>query len=78
MVRAGLGYSIVPRMAVNLAEDRDGLNVHSLEPALHRTLGRVMRQDRVMNRGIHEVIHHLEEAVGAPADNGREQSCGNA
>lgn len=78
MVRAGLGYSIVPRMAVNLAEDRDGLNVHSLEPALYRTLGRVMRQDRVINRGIHEVIHHLEEAVNAPADKGQQQSCGNA
>jgi DNA-binding transcriptional LysR family regulator len=53
MVRAGLGYSIVPRMAVEQAEDRDGLRVHSLAPRLYRQLAVVMRQDKIgqRNRG---------------------------
>lgn len=65
MVRAGLGYSIVPRLAVESPQERSGLVVHSLAPALHRTLGLVMRQDRVITRGIHEVIGHIENAVSA-------------
>jgi DNA-binding transcriptional LysR family regulator len=63
MVRAGLGYSIVPRMAVDQPQEREGLDICSLEPGLHRTLGWVMRQDRVMHRGIQEVIHHIENTV---------------
>lgn len=68
MVRAGLGYSIVPRLAIDKPEERRGLSICSLEPALHRTLGRVMRQDRVVTRGIQEVIHYIDEAVSAMSD----------
>lgn len=50
MVRAGLGYSIVPRMAVEQEKDRDGLSVHSLAPRLYRQLAVVMRQDKIVTK----------------------------
>jgi len=61
MVRAGLGYSIVPRMAVENVADRGGLSVRSLNPVLHRQLGIVMRQDKILSKGISEVIRLLRE-----------------
>lgn len=61
MVRAGLGYSIVPRMAVEYVADREGLSVRSLNPILHRQLGIVMRQDKILSKGISEVIRLLRE-----------------
>lgn len=61
MVRAGLGYSIVPRMAVENVVDREGLCVRSLNPILHRQLGIVMRQDKILSKGISEVIRLLRE-----------------
>lgn len=60
MVRAGLGYSIVPRMSVTQAEDCAGLIIQPLVPALHRTLGLIMRQDKVVNRAMREVIHSIQ------------------
>ncbi|MEG5549306.1 LysR family transcriptional regulator [Enterobacter wuhouensis] len=61
MVRAGLGYSIVPRMAVKQASDREGLDVQSLTPVLQRKLAVVMRQDRVLSKGIAGVIRMLHD-----------------
>jgi DNA-binding transcriptional LysR family regulator len=61
MVRAGLGYSIVPRMAVENVADREGLCVRSLNPVLHRQLGIVMRQDKILSKGISEMIRLLRE-----------------
>ncbi|RXJ13777.1 LysR family transcriptional regulator [Lelliottia nimipressuralis] len=61
MVRAGLGYSIVSRMAVENVVDREGLSVRSLNPILHRQLGIVMRQDKILSKGISEVIRLLRE-----------------
>lgn len=62
MVRAGLGYSIVPRMAVEDPQDRVGLNVQSLTPRLYRQLGIVMRQDKIISKGIAEVLRLLSQA----------------
>lgn len=59
MVRAGLGYSIVPCMAVEQPEDRHGLFVQSLTPGLHRQLGVVMRQDKILSKGIGEMLRLL-------------------
>lgn len=59
MVRAGLGYSIVPRMSVESPEESRGLSVYSMAPALHRTLGTVIREDRIMSRGIKAVLKRL-------------------
>lgn len=59
MVQAGLGYSIVPGMAVGNAKDCTGLRVTAMEPTLCRTLGTVMRQDKVLSKGILEVLKLL-------------------
>lgn len=60
MVRAGLGYSIVPRMAVDLAADREGLCVLSLTPVLQRQLAVVMRKDKILSKGIAGIIRILQ------------------
>ena len=62
MVRAGLGYSIVPRMAVEQKEDRCGLTVHSLAPPLYRQLAIVMRQDKIITKGMTEMLRLLQSA----------------
>lgn len=59
MVRAGLGYSIVPRMAVEDMEEREGLSLHSMAPPHYRTLGTIMREDRIVSRGFNEVLKQL-------------------
>lgn len=59
LVRAGLGVSIVPKMAVENAFDSEGLEVHSLMPLLHRQLAFVMRPDKILSRGMAEVIRLL-------------------
>lgn len=61
MVRAGLGYSIVPRMAVEQVADREGLSVLSLTPVLHRQLAIVMRQDKILSKGISGLIRLLQQ-----------------
>ncbi|MBA7935123.1 LysR family transcriptional regulator [Klebsiella sp. RHBSTW-00215] len=61
MVRAGLGFSIVPRMAVEHPQDRIGLNVQSLAPLLYRQLGIIMRQDKIISKGIAEILRLLQK-----------------
>ncbi|WP_397448730.1 LysR family transcriptional regulator [Pseudomonas sp. NA-150] len=59
MVAAGLGYSIVPGMAVAAEHHRRGLHVRSLTPALSRTLGLVLRQDKPLSHALRQVIDAL-------------------
>lgn len=63
MVRSGLGYSIVPRIAVAAPEECEGLSVYPLTPPLQRTLGTVMREDRIVSRGMNEVLKKLDEIL---------------
>lgn len=58
MVEAGLGSSIIPRMAVS--EGDRGLSVQSLTPRLHRRIGMVLRRDKVPDRALKAVIKALE------------------
>ncbi|MCP5792806.1 LysR substrate-binding domain-containing protein, partial [Klebsiella pneumoniae] len=64
MVSAGLGYSIVPRMAVEHADDREGLRVQSLTPVLRRQLAIVMRQDKILSKGMTVIIRLLQREHG--------------
>ncbi|AVU51769.1 LysR family transcriptional regulator [Enterobacter hormaechei] len=64
MVRAGLGYSIVPRMAVEHVDDREGLRVQSLTPVLRRQLAIVMRQDKILSKGMTVIIRLLQREHG--------------
>lgn len=59
LVRAGSGVSIVPQMAVESACDREGLEVHSLMPVLRRQLVFVMRRDKILSKGMAEVMRLL-------------------
>ncbi|MFH7825081.1 LysR family transcriptional regulator [Kluyvera chengduensis] len=61
MVAAGLGYSIIPRMAVTRRDDSEGLHVRSLSPLLYRQLGVVLRQDKIRSKGMTEVIRLLQQ-----------------
>ena len=61
MVRSGLGFSIVPKMAVEQKADREGLCVSSLSPVLQRQLAVVMRQDKILSKGISGIIRILQQ-----------------
>src|SRR5215470_6663738 len=54
VVGAGLGFGVIPRMAVrNLHR---GLTVRSLSPKLHRKLAIVLRHDKPLQRALREVV----------------------
>ncbi|MFO5846490.1 hypothetical protein ACLBP5_19500, partial [Klebsiella pneumoniae] len=57
--RTRMALSTFPRMAVERVEDRDGLRVHSLAPRLYRQLAVVMRQDKIVTKGIAEMLRLL-------------------
>jgi DNA-binding transcriptional LysR family regulator len=59
LVGAGLGCSVVPRMALQDVIERRGLTVRSLSPKLHRTLAIVLRHDKPLQRGLREVVNAL-------------------
>jgi DNA-binding transcriptional LysR family regulator len=63
MVAAGLGYSIVPSMAVASQHHRRGLQVRPLTPMLTRTLGIVLRQDKPVSKALRQVIEVLQGLV---------------
>ena len=57
MVGAGLGSSIIPRMAMD--ESAAGLAVKSLSPRLYRRIGMVLRRDKVPDAALRAVIKAL-------------------
>ena len=59
LVGAGLGYGVLPRMAVSNAKKRGGLVVRSLTPRLSRKLALVLRHDKRLDRGLREVVKAL-------------------
>ncbi len=59
LVAAGLGCSILPRMAVADPDRSPQLAVRALSPRLHRTLAIVVRRDKRLNRGLQRVIEGL-------------------
>ncbi|RML43628.1 LysR family transcriptional regulator [Pseudomonas syringae pv. ribicola] len=65
MVAAGLGYSIVPRMAVAAPHHRRGLYVQALTPGLSRTLGIALRQDKPLNNALRQVLDALQHLKGS-------------
>jgi DNA-binding transcriptional LysR family regulator len=55
LVRAGLGWSILPAMAVK----SEGLDTRPLTPGLQRSLGMVVRRDKHLSRGLREIMQSL-------------------
>ncbi|MFO3663058.1 LysR family transcriptional regulator [Pseudomonas amygdali] len=66
MVAAGLGYSIVPRMAVAAVHHRRGLQVLHLVPGLSRTLGIALRQDKPVSKALRQVLDALHNLNATP------------
>ncbi|WJV55013.1 LysR family transcriptional regulator [Prodigiosinella aquatilis] len=63
MVVAGLGYSIIPRIAVTPELLRRGVCAHALTPPLSRTLSIVLRQDKLLNKVLKIVLNRLEKTA---------------
>ena len=61
MVSAGLGFSIIPRMAATSELVGKGVTCHSLSPVLERTLGLAMRLDKPLSKGLQKVIDSLHK-----------------
>lgn len=59
LVGAGLGCGVLPRLALRGKEPKAGLVARSLSPAVHRTLGIVVRRDKVLHRPLKEAIRAL-------------------
>ncbi|MET1077753.1 MAG: LysR family transcriptional regulator [Pseudomonas sp.] len=59
MVAAGLGCSLVPRMAVTAEHHRRELQVLALQSPLIRTLAIAVRQDKPLSRGLQHLLQHL-------------------
>lgn len=62
LVGAGLGCSILPRMAVEGEGRRGQLTVRSLRPRLHRQLALVMRRDKPLTRALRDVVAAIRSA----------------
>jgi DNA-binding transcriptional LysR family regulator len=63
MVGAGLGVSIIPRMA--MGEGHEGLAARSLSPRLYRRIGMVLRRDKVPDAALRAVIKALDGIAGS-------------
>jgi DNA-binding transcriptional LysR family regulator len=75
LVGAGLGWSVLPRLAVSRPEPH--ISAEPLAPRLSRSLGVVLRRDKHLGRGLREVLSALLEEVElrggrAAATEGRE------
>jgi DNA-binding transcriptional LysR family regulator len=68
LVAAGLGCSILPRMALTGAGRRDGVAIRSLTPRLYRQLGLVLRRDKPLHAGLRAAVAALTSLGGSPAD----------
>jgi len=60
LVGAGLGYAVLPALAVRDGGARAAITSRPLSPKLHRTLALVMRRDKTLNRGLREVVKALQ------------------
>lgn len=60
LVRAGLGYGIVPRIAATGEAALGDVVAFSLTPRISRTLALVLRQDKHLTRGFREVLRAFQ------------------
>lgn len=64
LVAGGLGASVLPGMAVS--EVPAGTTARALRPALSRELAVVLRQEKIVDRGLRALLDALEEVAGRP------------
>lgn len=65
MVAAGLGYSILPSMAVRGAGAHAQLQASSLTPRLRRRLAVILRKDKPVSKALRQVIEALQQQAAA-------------
>ena len=58
LVGAGLGCSVLPRMALRAREQRQFV-MRSVKPKLYRKLALVLRRDKPLTKGLREVIRGI-------------------
>ncbi|MFC3226437.1 LysR family transcriptional regulator [Marinibaculum pumilum] len=63
LVGAGLGWAVLPRLAVAVPDPAAGLGAAPLSPPLSRSLGLVLRRDKLLTRGLRETIAALQGAA---------------
>jgi len=63
MVGAGLGWAILPKLALSQAALSENIAWRSLSPRLSRSLALVMRRDKHLSRGIREMVAVLGAAT---------------
>jgi len=59
MVIAGLGCSLIPRLAINESDLQRGVVMHALAQPLVRVLALVLRQDKPLNKSLKKVMDKL-------------------
>jgi DNA-binding transcriptional LysR family regulator len=59
LVEAGLGFGILPAMAVADKPSRGGLVIRALAPRLYRKLALTLRRDKRLDLGLREVVNAL-------------------
>jgi DNA-binding transcriptional LysR family regulator len=62
MVAAGLGYGIVPHMAMTGRGAHPELKTSRLAPRMHRTLALVVRRDKPLGKGLRAVVDAIVAA----------------
>ena len=61
LIGAGLGWSVLPKLAVSRADAQPHVLTAPLSPRLQRSLGLVLRRDKHLGRGLREVIRALRD-----------------
>jgi len=65
LVGAGLGYAILPKLALGADKERVPLIARSLSPRCHREIGIVVRRDKPLTRGLREMLNMLKSLESA-------------
>lgn len=60
LVRAGLGWAVLPGLAVRGTAAPTDIATRALSPRLTRALGLVMRRDKHLSRGLREMVVALK------------------
>lgn len=64
LVGAGLGWAVLPRLAVGQQEAAQHISAKALSPRLKRPLGIAVRRDKHLSRGLRAVIDELQQLGG--------------
>jgi DNA-binding transcriptional LysR family regulator len=61
LVGVGLGWAVLPRLAVGQQDTMQHISTKALSPRLKRSLGIVVRRDKHLNRGLRAAVGQLQQ-----------------